>query len=85
MGNDASWLRWHRLYGLSSEVKASIDGRLIRDIRFEFEKSPSGGFLFSATWTFDVAVWHQPDMSQQPQHVCYQGMNGPSNVFRKAG
>jgi hypothetical protein len=31
MGDDASWLRWYRLHGLSSEVQASIDGRLICD------------------------------------------------------
>ena len=33
MGDDASLLRWDWLHGLSSEVKASIDGRLIHDHR----------------------------------------------------
>ena len=33
MGHDAARLRWHRLHGLSSEVKASIDGCLISDHR----------------------------------------------------
>jgi hypothetical protein len=31
MGNDDPRLRWHRLHGVSSEGKASIDGRLIDD------------------------------------------------------
>jgi hypothetical protein len=31
MGHDDPWLRGHWLHGLSPEVKASIDGRLIRD------------------------------------------------------
>ena len=31
MGNDVARLRGHWLHGLSSEVKASIDGYLIRD------------------------------------------------------
>ena len=31
MGDDDPRLRWHWLHGLSSEVKGSIDGRLIHD------------------------------------------------------
>jgi hypothetical protein len=33
MGDAAARLRWHWLHGLSSEVKASIDDRLINDHR----------------------------------------------------
>ena len=37
MGDDDPWFRRSRLLGLSPEVKACIDGRLIRDTRFRFE------------------------------------------------
>jgi hypothetical protein len=43
------FLRWHRLQGVSSEVKASIDGRLIRDIKFEFESRFRVAFLLVAS------------------------------------
>jgi hypothetical protein len=35
MGDAASRLRWSRINGLSSEVNASMDDRLIQIIRFE--------------------------------------------------
>src|ERR1700730_12886715 len=35
MGDADPRLRWHRLHGLSSEVKASIDGGVIQDTGFE--------------------------------------------------
>jgi hypothetical protein len=40
MGDDAPRLRWHRLHGLSSEVKASIDGGLTKLLASTVDAGP---------------------------------------------
>jgi hypothetical protein len=45
MGDDDPGLRWPWLYGLSAEVKASIDDRLIHNHWARIEKPPSFGRL----------------------------------------
>jgi hypothetical protein len=46
MGHDDLGVLRYWIDGLSSEVEARIDDRLIRVVGFEIEKPSSGGFFF---------------------------------------
>ena len=52
MGHDAARLRCDQLYGLSAEVKAGVDGRLIHDDHRHFDLTGlCASFLIGAVLT----------------------------------
>jgi hypothetical protein len=68
MGHDDPRLRWHRLYGVSAEVKSRIAGRLILKQQFLKLRSPPSGrhfyLLVANEFNGEPSMWtNQPAVS----------------------
>jgi hypothetical protein len=74
MGDDDRRLRWPWLYGLSTEVKASIDDRLIHNHWARIEKPPSFGrlsFQQERDYSTEYSVITELSMTRRHGHRNY--------------